>query len=433
VNQISSDSKIDGILLLLAFILANLRATMFIYLYPDTSVLLGPAWIEIFLWLLIALLAVYNLTQNNQLQEFLWKWRRNWLLVLFISLTFLSAFWSIGPVVTSVRAFELLFVSLIAAYVGMRYRPNQVMDFLFWFGAIVLMLSIAIVYSAPKTGTMYWVPFYGAWRGLFWHRNHLASITTLVNMIFLCRMIIAFENRDRTVLLEGFFYVLSLVVLFFAKSATGYILLIVLHIVVFCIWLWLKVSHRMQRRHYYMVSGISILGLILILSNLDFVLGFFHRDSTLTGRAGLWRYLLQDVVSQRPWLGHGFGAVWTFDSFREQVRLHIGWTSQPLIADNGFLDILLHLGGIGFLVFLGILILAFVRSFRYALAHKTLSDFFPMLVILYAVLANIAFSLFAETEVFVWFLIVLALFLTTPAFKEYVTLPHEHRNHVSVG
>jgi len=37
-----------------------------------------------------------------------------------------------------------------------------------------------------------------------------------------------------------------------------------------------------------------------------------------------------------------------------------------------------------------------------------------LLLMLYAVFANISFSLFAETEVFIWFLIVAVLFMTTP-------------------
>jgi O-antigen ligase len=118
------------------------------------------------------------------------------------------------------------------------------------------------------------------------------------------------------------------------------------------------------------------------------------------------------MVSQRPWWGYGFGAFWTFDSFRENVRQHIGWASQPLIGDNGFLDILLHVGVVGLLIFLIVLVIAFIRSFRYAISHRTLEGFFPLIIMIYAVFANISFSLFAETEVFVWFLIVVVLFMT---------------------
>lgn len=63
---------------------------------------------------------------------------------------------------------------------------------------------------------------------------------------------------------------------------------------------------------------------------------------------------------------------------------------------NGFLDILLHVGLVGFVV-------ASAVSF-------------PLLIVLYACIANIAFSLFAETELLVWFLVVVVLLMTTPRF-----------------
>ena len=237
----------------------------------------------------------------------------------------------------------------------MRHRPSQLMEILFWFGAVMLILSIGLIYGAPKTGTMYWPPFSGAWRGLFWHRNHLSSLTALVGIIFFCRLLIAIEKRQSTGPLDGVCYVLSLIVLFSTKSATGYILFIVLHFSVICIWLWLRFSQRMRAWHYYAIVGVFAIGMILILLNLNFVFGLFNRTSTLTGRVPLWEYLLNNVVPQRPWFGHGFGAAWALDAFREEVRLHVGWASQPLIGDNGFLDILIHVGVLGLLILIGIL------------------------------------------------------------------------------
>jgi exopolysaccharide production protein ExoQ len=420
VSLILISSKFDGFILFFALILANLRALIFIFLFPDTSVLLGPAWIEIACWLLVVLIAAYDLKQNNQIADTLQLWRRNWLLALFLLLAFVSVSWSVGVVVTLFRVLELLFSTLIASYVGLRFRPAKVMEFLFWFGALVFIFSIALVFGAPKTGTMYWAPFDGAWRGIYWHRNHLASIAALLNMIYLSRMLIGIQTRNSKGVLDAVFYIISLMVLYFSKSATGYILFIVLHFFIFCAWLWLRISNHLQRRHYFLIAGLLLVGGVLVLSNLDIVFGLFNRDATLTGRISLWSHLL-DLASRRLWLGHGFGTVWAFDSFREEIRQLVGWASQPLIADNGFLDILLHLGVIGLLLFVGVLVVAAFRSFRYALEHRTLADFLPLLVMIYVFFANISFSLFAETEVFVWFLIVVVLFMTTPSSGKLLT------------
>jgi O-antigen ligase len=200
-------------------------------------------------------------------------------------------------------------------------------------------------------------------------------------------------------------------VVLFTRSAAGYILLIVLHGFVAAVLLWQKISHRLTRVHTFTVLGFGLLAAVLVLANRGFVFGLFGRDATMTGRTGLWSHLLE-IAGHHPWLGHGFGAYWTFDGNREEIRQLAGWASQPLIGDNGLLDVYLHLGVVGVLVFASILVWITVRAIHFALAQQTLDGCLPLLVMVYAFFANISFSLFAETEVFVWFLIVAVLFMT---------------------
>ena len=420
VKQKGSQLNLDILILFFAFLLANLRATIFVFLYPDTSVLLGPAWIEIVLWSLLSMIVLRDLFRTGKIGDYLWIWRRNWIPALFILFAFISVLWSIAPVATLFRSLELLFAALVASYFGIRLGPEKWLDALFWFGALLFILSIALVIGAPPTGTMYWAPFNGAWRGMYWHRNHLASITALLNILYLCRLLISFRERNSKGILDAFFYLFSLVILYFAKSATGYILLIILHMFVFVAWGWLRISHRLQRRHYLLILGSSILTGILVFSNLDFVFGMFNRDTTMTGRVSLWTHLL-DIASQHLWFGHGFGAAWTLDAFREGIRQQVAWTSQPLIADNGWIDIFLHLGITGLILFVSTLTLVAVRSVAFALTRRALSGFFPLLVFVYAIFANITFSLFAETEVFVWFLLIAVLCMTTVPLERAIT------------
>ncbi|HEY3475585.1 MAG TPA: O-antigen ligase family protein [Anaerolineales bacterium] len=417
MNRQPSTINVDSIILYLAFVLASLRASMFVYLHPDTSILLGPAWIEIALWIFIVFVVGQTLLRDGQMNRYLVLWRRTWLPAAFVLLALASVRWSIGPAETLFRALELLFATLTAAYFGMRLIPEELMDTLFWFGAVVLILSLALVFGAPPTGTMYWEPFNGAWRGVYWHRNHLASIAAFVNIIYLCRMVLAYQRRNPNGVLDGILYVFSFIVLYFTRSATGYILWIVMHAFVGLVLVWLRIYHRLQKRHYAWTFGAGLLAAVLALSNLDVIFGLFNRDTTMTGRVVLWNHLL-DLASRRLWVGHGFGAVWNFDWFREEIKQLAGWPSQPLIADNGLLDIFLHLGMTGVVLFVGVLVFTTVRSVRYALAKKTLAGFFPLLIMVYALFANISFSLFAETEVFVWFLMIAALFMTS--------LPSEH-------
>lgn len=406
-------SKRDGFILCSAIVLSNLRALSFFPRFPDPSVVLGTAWLAIALWFGTALAVIHTLTRENLLPEYRSLCRRNWVLGVFVALALVSASWSLDGVATSFRALELLLATVVAAYIGTRYRPDQMLEILFWAGAIFLVLCLGLVFGLPTEGQMHSRPEYRSWRGVYWHKNHLGSIAALVNVVSLWRVLIAFEHR-RADWLGGLCYLLSLAAAYFSYSATGGIVLIVLHVFALCVWLWIRTSHRWRPLHYYTALGIAVAGSAWVVANADRIFAIFNRSPTLSGRVDLWNYLLKDVAPQRLWWGHGFGAIWTLESFRVGAGERVHWGKPAVIADNGFLDILLHLGIVGLLIFLGVLIVAFVRSFRYGRARGTLTDFFPLLLMFYAVVGNVAFSLFMETEVFVWLLIVIVLVETTP-------------------
>lgn len=140
---------------------------------------------------------------------------------------------------------------------------------------------------------------------------------------------------------------------------------------------------------------------------------------TLTGRLQLWKYLFEDVITKKPWLGHGFGAFWEISTNRKIISEEIGWDYAVLISDNGFLDIFIHLGMVGLIFFLIIFLRAFLNAFRIAVMDiDNLLSFFPLFFLIYTVLANISFSLFVETELLVWvFLLQIYFYVENRPFK----------------
>ena len=375
--------------------------------------LLGSAWLEIALWFGTTLAVAHSLKRENQLAGYLSLCRRNWPLGVFVVLALVSASWSLDGAATLFRALELLLATVVGAYIGTRYRPSELLEILFWAGAIFLILCLGIVFGLPTEGQMQSRPEYRSWRGVYWHKNHLGSIAALVNVVSLWRMLIAFEHRSAD-WLGGGFYLLSLATVYFSYSATGSIVLIVLHVFALGVWLWIRTSSRWRAWHYYLALGIAVSGSAWIAANADRIFRIFNRSPTMSGRVDLWNYLWRDVVPERLWWGHGFGAIWTIESFRVGAGERVHWGKPAVIADNGFLDILLHLGIVGLLIFSSVLIVAAVRSLRYALTRRTLTNFLPLLLMFYAVVGNVAFSLFMETETFVWLLIVIVLFETAP-------------------
>ncbi|WP_226573152.1 O-antigen ligase family protein [Acuticoccus sediminis] len=85
-------------------------------------------------------------------------------------------------------------------------------------------------------------------------------------------------------------------------------------------------------------------------------------DPTFTGRDEIWSASLKEIA-KAPWLGHGWGAVWSMLPLSHPLSQHIGfWTDtyETLLiinqSHNGYLDILMH-GGI-FLLTVVLLFLA---------------------------------------------------------------------------
>ena len=94
-------------------------------------------------------------------------------------------------------------------------------------------------------------------------------------------------------------------------------------------------------------------------SNLATFSSSLGRDETLTGRTAVWADVLP-AMKQQPLAGYGFGSFWT-DARRELYEIPT--------AHNGYLDILLELGVVGF-AFFTVWLLSCARQLHSALAHE---------------------------------------------------------------
>jgi exopolysaccharide production protein ExoQ len=414
---------LEVLILIFVIILANLRAFSFWTLFPDASSFLGGAWAEIVLWVFTFGLVILILWQDRLLGNYIFFWKRNPWLLAFLMLTLVSTFWSIEPSATVYRSLELIFTSLIGAYIGIRYDIKGLLRILLWTGILFVMISFIIAINLPEMGRMFNPPYGGAWRGIYWNKNHLAGIMSLLNSVFLLLAVTSFTKNIPITIVSAAFYFLSLALVYLSKSAAGYLLVILLHFAVLLPVVWLKFRDQLNRKHYFAFLIVVFVGLAAVLANLKFVFGVFNRDPTLTGRVQLWQYLLENIISQRFWFGYGFGGLWTFESFRRSVQLHIGWGYPVVMADNGYLDMLLHLGIIGAVMFLVTFAIMWQRTYKYALSKRRLIDFFPLILMWFAFFANISFSFFMELESFVWLVMAAVLFQATKSLS--ATVDHD--------
>jgi len=82
----------------------------------------------------------------------------------------------------------------------------------------------------------------------------------------------------------------------------------------------------------------------------------------------------------------------------------LDWSYRTLIGDNGFIDILVNLGVVGLVIFVGLLVLGIYFAVKHLSRKRTLVSAFPLIFFVFVLVANISLSLLLESESFTWFL-----------------------------
>ena len=357
---------------------------------------------ELILWTVATILFVLGLFWDHDWIGYLQACKLNWPVLGFVCLAALSLIWSINFAITLFRLIVLLSSSLMAIYIGHTYSLEKILKSLLWFYLVVCIFSLVFVIFLPQYGIMS-DPFYkGAWNGIFWHRNYLGCFMALGITLFLVNLLSIKKLLNGDFLINLGMLIISFLLLLKSKSATGYILALILVSLVFVLFVWVKWHHKFRPVHYYGFLGVAVVAATLVLTNLEFLFGLLGRSASLTGRVPMWGYLFQHLINQRPWLGYGYGAIWHLQGIRDELAQIFNWGAQVMIGDNGFIDILLHLGIVGLAVLLTLIILGFIRAIKYFLHKRTLQAAFPIFVLVFVLVANISLSLILESETLVW-------------------------------
>ena len=124
----------------------------------------------------------------------------------------------------------------------------------------------------------------------------------------------------------------------------------------------------------------------------------------------MWSYLFDNYISRRPFVGYGFNAFWYIKAYQEDVQRAAGYPDPIIIADNGFIDILVNTGYLGLFLFMVFYVWAGWRSVQYSIHAKDIINLFPALLMLFTTIANITWSLLFENEGFFLLMMISVLF-----------------------
>jgi len=368
---------------------------------------------EMILWVLLLLLFLWIANRRSKLQKLVSAWRKNWVLPIFILFALCSIVWSSNLYASIYKGIVLIGCSAIAAYTGLAHRDNSLFRGFWWFSAVVAIFTLLVAWLNPSVGTFIGYPYYSAWRGIFWQKNFMGPIMAFGNLIFLFN-ITSSEKKYLPLFGNILFYFLTALLVFLSKSATAEILFVLLNLGFLLAVAWVKWKKFLKKAHYVVLAMVFVLLLILMLLNLNFLFGLLNRNATLTGRLPLWSFLVNNGLANHPVLGNGFGATWDSNNFRIIAQGAVGWPFPVYMSDNGFIDIFLHLGLVGVILLICTVLLSSFRVASHAFKEQTVISFFPVLIMIFVIVTNTSLSFFLEYESFAWFLMIFALFSTTP-------------------
>ncbi len=384
-----------------AFIFVGFRGTNCpsIGITPTSSCEWFNVTFELMLWGIVAVLFILELIWDHGFKPFFSFCVRFWPVFAFVLLAFLSLIWSILPQITLYKISVLIICTLLAIYTGFSMGNDRFLNVLTWFLTVVILVNLIFIPIFPAA-SMWGGP--DLWNGMFWHKIYMGAFLVLAITIYLLKLLnwkkLSFFARGLNVSM----LLVAIVLLFKSGSVTGLISAVVMAAVCLIFAGWIRWGKFLKPVHYFAILGIIIAAIILAALNLERILGLLGRNASLSGRIPMWTYLLQNAVKQHPILGYGYDAFWNLQGFREQMTPVMGFSLEVSQSDNGFMEILLHLGLVGIIVLFGLIVLGFIRSIKYFRKNRTLTSAFPMILLIYAIIVNTTVSMLLETDSFVW-------------------------------
>ena len=182
-----------GILVVIVFLVSNERSLLcewnaacrYSNTLADYVVWGGATWIALLL-----------LPQFGKTGNYLLAWRRNVLLILFILYSIASISWSIVPQ----RSFHTVFIMLAASLIGgalvMIFSPPTILKILFYILFACALASLLFVIFYPRQGIHQDAVWFGAWKGIFQHKNDFGPLMALGNGLALLSFL-SESNRSR--------------------------------------------------------------------------------------------------------------------------------------------------------------------------------------------------------------------------------------------
>lgn len=281
--------------------------------------------------------------------------RRNWFLIVLLLLAFVSSFWSEMPALTLRRSIAVSGATLFGLALALRLSLEDQLRLLSWLFRVIAVLSLACIFLFPSYGVSE-PPGY-EWRGVFDYKNVLGSVMALSILVEWQLPVHGRFSRA----LKYCALLLFAVLLFFSGSITpalalaGSFLLIEIY----------KAATRLRLPLYAIILAAALIvscAVMIFVANGEAITGAFGRSSDLTGRTEIWTWVISRIA-ERPILGYGYAGFWIGVS-AASAAVDRAMGATIMYSHNGYLEIFLTLGAVGFVFVLAFLATGLRRAYE---------------------------------------------------------------------
>lgn len=343
---------------------------------------------------LLALVALWFFLKSNPKATLR---RMPFTLTALLGLMLLSTAWSFYPAHTLLGYAGTLIATVFGLFLVATYSWRQLLTMfsrVFWgllaasfafeiYAAKIVGGPIAPIFKnytgpVPPSGAYYWTQgwlFKGARiQGIVGNANLLAYIAMLGFIMFAIRLSI---KSGRTWFnLTG---ILMASAAFALTRSAGIGFAMAMVVVVALVALLVEGHDRDTRHRYYRVAwtifGIGAFFLLVYRAQIFTLIG---KSPDMTGRLDIWKAVMK-LISQRPIQGWGWISYW-MPGVKPYEGLIVRDNVTYYQAHNSYLDVWLQLGIFGFILFIAMLTVTFVKTWRLAVRHTSPLYLWPILV-----------------------------------------------------
>ena len=358
---------------------------------PLLQNLIGWAGLVAILVVLVLLMAGSVVVRRAEIE---WQGILPVSLLVFVGLASVSIIWSQYQWATLSGVAYLAAFTVLGVAIALTRDTIQIVRAYGDVLRFVLALSIAIeilsglLIDAPITflGVEGNLPELGPIQGIMLSRNQLGLVALVALVTFGTELVTHSVSRMTATLS----IVLASVSILLSRSPVIFAVLVVVLAAAGAVYFLRKVAPERRRIWQLAILAATVVLAIVAWAARTRIISIFSANSELTYRLSLWRKAL-DLVALHPLEGWGWVGYW-----RPEIQpfpiFAIAGQREPNSALNAFLDVWLQLGLVGLLVFVGLVLLTFTRSWLLAGQRRSVVFAWPALVLVALIVTSLAES-----------------------------------------